>query len=64
MFFKSCNCNSSIATRIGFAVSIAAVTFCIAPAEPSVPDHFLPQLYSGLVDEDRYYDKADSEMEF
>lgn len=59
MFFKSCNCNSSIATRIGFAVSSYAVMHHLTFAKLDTLDYLLPEFYSGLVDEERHNDKTD-----
>lgn len=50
MFCKSCNCNSSIATRVGFAVSIS---YCTKSMETyaSVPDYIHLELVIGLAHE-------------
>ena len=57
MFFKSCNCNSSIATRVGFAVRNlffearrGADRYCL--------DHLLFELNVRMAHEDTYRDQA------
>jgi hypothetical protein len=60
MFFKSCNCNSSIATRVGFAVCAFDTP---ASFIDSLPDNFLPQLHSSMDYEDRPRHQTHREME-
>lgn len=61
MFFKSCNCNSSIATRVGFAVgrnSYLPRVMQIAELHATL-DHILLELDVRLVNEDADCYKAD-----
>jgi hypothetical protein len=51
MFFKSCNCNSSIATRVGFAVRVFD-TFAHLLVLICLQDHLSAQLHVGMAHED------------
>lgn len=60
MFFKSCNCNSSIATRVGFAVRrecISSTELCLC-SSPNT-DHILFELDVCMADEDTDSHQAD-----
>lgn len=61
MLFKSCNCNSSIATRVGFAVCISVIPATSFSNENI--DHILSEFYIGMDHENRHGHKAYSEVE-
>lgn len=57
MFFKSCNCNSSIATRIGFAVRACYnVPYC--PFSYSVSADICTELHACMAHEDPVHDRT------
>lgn len=64
MFFKSCNCNSSIATRVGFAVRLKLLSQCsFGGSLICLTDNLLFELDARMVDEDPARHQADREME-
>ena len=61
MFFKSCNCNSSIATRVGFAVSMTPTPLSIQ-VDGHIDD-ICAEFHACMDDEDVVHDTSDREME-
>ena len=63
MFCKSCNCNSSIATRVGFAVSPAYAHTVVPDTYASHPVDLLSELHVGMAHEVAAHLRATGEDE-